>query len=179
MNTKISLSKGMPLILKFDLVDKGCINTIGKVVRCQCIKPDVYECALKFTSLNIMDKQKIREYVYEQLKDKSDRRHDFRTKSDIIINYSSPTKSTVKNYNSKGLCLITKRAFKKGEEILLTLSIPEEQKFHVYCKVVWCVSSTSGRYKTGVKFCHMDDDTRSRVMVFFQSYITNNEKSTK
>lgn len=173
MITQSFLSKGLPLILKFNLSDNGCINVIGKVVRCHAIKPDVFECALKFTSISIMDQQKIREYVYEQLKEKTDRRNDFRTEIDICINYASPIKSIMKNYNAKGMCIVTKQEFKKDSMILLTLAMPEDENLYVYGKVIWSYEIKSGVFKTGIKFWNIDDDTRNRILVFFRDYIKN------
>lgn len=174
--TKSSLSKGTPLILKFDIVEKGCINTIGKVVRCQQTKPDAYECAIKFTSISIIDKQKIREYVYEKLKDESDRRHDYRTSIDITIDYSAPVESVVKNYNSKGLCIVTDQGFAPGSMIILTFTMPEYEKIHVYGKVIWCHTIKPGTFKTGITFTAVTDDIRTRIMVFFQNYKTETTK---
>ncbi|MBN2444914.1 MAG: PilZ domain-containing protein [Spirochaetales bacterium] len=176
MITQTSLSKGIPLILKFELKDKGCINTIGKIIRCQHIESNSFECAVMFSSMGIIDRQKIREYVYEYLKDKTDRRHDYRTKIDIDIDYALPVKSSIKNYNSKGLCIMTKQAFMPGSLILLTLSLPENEKIHVYGKVAWCHETKSGLYKTGITFTDIDDDTRCRIMVFFRDYQKQKQK---
>ncbi|MBN2533665.1 MAG: PilZ domain-containing protein [Spirochaetales bacterium] len=177
MITQTVLTKGMPLILKFNLSSKGSINLIGKVVRCHSIKPDVYECGLKFTSISIMDQQKIREYVYEQIKGKTDRRDDFRTEINISINYASPISSIVKDYNAKGMCIITEQKFKKESMILLILTLPENEKLHVYGKVIWCHEIKPGIFKTGIKFCNIDNETKSRILVFFKDYSENKLKS--
>ncbi|MBN2442777.1 MAG: PilZ domain-containing protein [Spirochaetales bacterium] len=150
MRTQTSLSKGIPLILKFGLEEKGCVNTIGIIVRCQQINTESFECAVKYTSISIIDQQKIREYVYEQLRDESDRRHDFRTNINISIDYTAPTKSVVKNYNSKGLCIVTNQGFAPGSMILLTFTMPEYDKIHVYGKVVWCYTIKPGTFKIGI-----------------------------
>lgn len=177
MTTQTSLSKGMPLILKFSLSNKGCINSIAKVVRCHTVTQNIFECALKFTSISIMDQQKIREYVYEQVKDYTDQRVDFRTEIDISINYASLTETTVKNYNAKGMCIITKQEFKNDSMILLTLTMPADEKLHVYGKVIWCNEIKPGIFKTGLKFWNIDDDVRIRIMTYFKDHIRNELKS--
>jgi len=172
-----SLSKGIPLILKFDLSDEKYISTIGIIVRCRNMGQDNYECAVKFTSMNILDQQKIRKYVYDKIKENTDRRKDFRTDIDLCIN--CPSQTIIKNFNSQGLCIITNKLFEKDNIILLSFTMPEGEKLHVYSRVKWSKEAEPGTIETGIEFWNIDENVKSRLVSLFQDYKTEELKPKK
>jgi Tfp pilus assembly protein PilZ len=175
--SKYPFSIGTPLFLGFILPDIGTLNIIGKIARCRLIKPEVYECGVKFISLFLLDRQKIQKYVFDKLKDDSDRRNNPRIDIDLYVDYSIPIKTGVKNYNSEGLCLITQHRFKKGNIILLIFTLGDNRKLCVYGKVIWSKVKKHGLFETGIRFWDMNKHDLNTLLEYF--HLHNVEKSKK
>ncbi|MBN1699368.1 MAG: PilZ domain-containing protein [Spirochaetales bacterium] len=177
LTSKFPFSVGTPLFLAVLLPEVGTLNIIGKIIRCHTIKQETYECGVKFVSLLLVDRQKIQKYVYDRLKDESDRRNNPRIEIDLYVDYSVPIRTGVKNYNSEGLCIITHEQFRKDNIILLIFTVNDNKKLCVYGKVIWSKRLSGDIYETGIKFWEMNKHDLNTLLEYF--HLNNVEQTNE
>ncbi len=89
---------------------------------------------------------------------------------DILVNYSTNAKTRSKDISQEGICIITKKAFKKDSYLNLVFTLPEDTKeIKAYGKVVWSKMKKSNLYENGIKFWHISNFDKEKI----KKYINN------
>jgi len=107
-----------------------------------------------------------------------DKRRSFRLDFEITATFKADQRqdhlstSTTLNVSAVGLCMICKDSLTKGQEIMLTMRLPNEEKVEFDVKVIWIKEefTIKGKeYTTGVKIIENNMPGAAKFVKYYAS----------
>ena len=90
-----------------------------------------------------------------------------------IVDYSSAINARARNVSETGLGILSRRNFKTGTPLFLTISLPGSGLLKVIGQIMWSTDIKSELYLNGLKFISLKEEYKKKLKKYVNKMINN------